>query len=91
MPLRESDVLNTLGDFIAQAMKFRVGPVPIAGKSYDIIRDHVRDGNDRLATQGAQDPAEGDAGPGIVRSRRTAHSPTSVLVRRPVALRSRRR
>ena len=41
----ESDVLNMLGDTVAQMMNFRVGPVPISGKSYGIIRDHVRAGN----------------------------------------------
>ena len=45
MPLGEGDVLNTLGDPIALGMNFRVGPVPISGKSYGIIRDHVRAGN----------------------------------------------
>jgi hypothetical protein len=45
MPLGEGDVLDTLGDPIALGMNFRVGPVPISGKSYGIIRDHVRAGN----------------------------------------------
>jgi hypothetical protein len=42
MPLTIGDVLNTLGDPVAQGMDFWAGPVHISGRSYGIIRDHVR-------------------------------------------------
>lgn len=45
MPLTEGDVLNTLGDPITATMDFWVGPIRISGKSYGILRDHVRAGN----------------------------------------------
>jgi hypothetical protein len=45
LALTEADVLNTLGDSVAMGMEFWVGPVQISGRSYGIIRDHVKVGN----------------------------------------------
>lgn len=45
MPLTEGDVLNTLGDAVTTRMEFWVGSVHISGKTYGVIRDHIRAGN----------------------------------------------
>ena len=45
MPLQESDVLNTLSDSVTLNMNFWVAAVHIDGRSYGIIRDHIRAGN----------------------------------------------
>src|SRR5262245_49349362 len=45
MPLNEGDVLNTLADSVTKGMDFWVGQVHISGRSYGIIRDHVKFGN----------------------------------------------
>jgi len=59
MPLTEADVLNTLGDSVARGMDFWAGPVHITGKSYDVIRDHIRVGN-ILVVEGTSTLAEYD-------------------------------
>jgi len=79
MPLQESDVLNTLSDSVTLNMNFWVAAVHIDGRSYGIIRDHIRAGN-ILVVEGNETLAKYDQKTDILKTQ-IGNSPANLFQR----------